>query len=745
MIDISGGICDNEFTTGYTKETLIYIRMESIMFGSLLGNIGGVGYFLLFQVLGAWIACHIFKNEKTMTALFLGSVIGSFCLQWLPVLFAFFFDFSIGAHMAALFLMCVLAAAAYMKTERGAAARRFTGINLKQTIAENPVLFILIPLFLFTVAVLLHHTISYVDGAMHSGQSTYGDMNMHLGFITSIARQQTFPPEYSILPGTKLAYPFLSDSISSSIYLFGASLRISYLLPMFFALIHVFFGMYLLAVKILESLGRSARAKALVAFVLFFFNGGFGFLYFLPKEGTENFTRIFTGFYETPTNYVPENIQWHNIICDMLIPQRATLFGWAILFPILYLIMCGRKNKDTLYFSVSGILAGGLVLIHTHSFLALGVLCAGFLMQDLYETAKQGKTGTEKTLPVWARLLFAVLFLGFMSFIGQKQLGATPLQANSILAIGLVITGVFVCILIYLLTTRLSKQTWLTWGVFLGAVLIFALPQLFGFTFQQAQGEQFVRGSFNWANNTELGDGYIMFYLKNLGIVFPLTILTLVFGTKKQRQVLFPAAFLWIICEFILFQPNPYDNNKLLLVAYLFLCIGVSDFIWESVPGFFTHGAQKGVRAAVVPLVLILASFAAVLTMGREYVSDYELYSSSYVDLAEWTEKNTEPDDIFLTANNHNNAVASLTGRNIMCGSSSFLYYHGVNYAQAEADVKQIYENPSARDALISEYGISYIVIGPNEQGSYAIPDLQGWIESSHVVYYQNGIIVLAV
>ena len=133
------------------------------------------------------------------------------------------------------------------------------------------------------------------------------------------------------------------------------------------------------------------------------------------------------------------------------------------------------------------------------------------------------------------------------------------------------------------------------------------------------------------------------------------------------------------------------------------------------------------------------------LTMGREYVSDYELYSKSYVELAKWVEKHTEPDDIILTATNHNNAVASLTGRNIVCGSSRFLYYHGVDYTQAESDVAQIYQNPSARDSLISEYNISYIVIGPNEQGNYNIPDLQNWINNSQIAYSQDGIVVLAV
>lgn len=499
--------------------------------------------------------------------------------------------------------------------------------------------------------------------------------------------------------------------------------------------------MYLLAKHLLRTAGGSCRAKALLAFVFFFFNGGLGFLYFLPdSSGTGNFTRIFTAFYETPTNYVTENVQWHNIICDMLIPQRATLFGWAILFAVLYLLHRGRQTKDRLYFLVGGILAGSLVLVHTHSFLALGILCAGYLLQDL---AKREDT---PEFPLWIRLLLVILFLAAMSGIRSVQTGSTPMSANTILTFGLAILGFYAGALAYYMKKSFSKEILLTWGVFLGTVLVLALPQLLGFTFQQAQGEQFVRGSFNWANSVELGDSYILFYVKNLGILFVLVILMLVFGSRKQRQLVFPAAFLWLVCEFILFQPNPYDNNKLLLVAYLFFCIAAADFVWETVPKAFRALAKPARIATVsVTVTLLLATTAAILTMGREYVSDYELFSSSYVKMAKWVEKNTEADDIFLTANNHNNAVASLTGRNIVCGSGSFLYYHGIDYGQAEADVTEMYQNPNRRKELLKKYNVRYIVIGWTEQYTYSIPDLADWIRQSDVVFNKEGLYVLAV
>ena len=118
----------------------------------------------------------------------------------------------------------------------------------------------------------LTHTLAPAEGGLYTGQSCYGDLSLHLGLITSTATQGFFPPEYSILPGVLVSYPFLCDTVSSSLYLLGSSLRVSYMLPMFWALANVFVGMYLFSMKLLAN-----NKKAALAALLFFVGGGFGF------------------------------------------------------------------------------------------------------------------------------------------------------------------------------------------------------------------------------------------------------------------------------------------------------------------------------------------------------------------------------------------------------------------------------------------------------------------------------------
>ena len=200
------------------------------MYGSFVGNLLGILYFVYFQLTGIALIHLCFPREKSLPRLLLGSVSGSLLLTWLPILLAFFFDFTVVGHLFALVLTLPIWVCMLFKKKPTPP----TADDSSRT--KHLPFLVLLGLFMVFWCYLLHtHTILPNQyGGMDAGQCTYGDMNMHLGFITSLAVQQTFPPDYSIMPGVKLSYPFLSDSISSSLYLLGASLRVAYIVPMIF-------------------------------------------------------------------------------------------------------------------------------------------------------------------------------------------------------------------------------------------------------------------------------------------------------------------------------------------------------------------------------------------------------------------------------------------------------------------------------------------------------------------------------
>lgn len=681
------------------------------IWGSLLGNIIGTLYFLYFQICGIFLAWILLSKKDFVTKLLCGSVLGSVLLSWVPALLAFFLDFSVSAHIGAA-LLCGIAIFVIIFKKHFHLQDLPTRKRLSALLRKHRVfLFMLCFTFVIFALMLSSHSFPLREDGMHTGQCTYGDMNMHLGFITSIARQQTFPPYYSISPGTRLSWPFLCDSISSSVYLWGASLRWAYMLPMYFAVLQVMAGFYCFAYSWLKK-----KSGACLAWFLFFYNGGLGFVYFIDwaDQRTYEFKDIFTEFYQTPTNLINNNIRWVNIIVDMLLPQRATLFGYAVLFTCIWLLWRCVYNHEKDLFPFTAILTAALPMIHTHSFLAMGLISAAWLLMDLLRGINF------RTFFRYPGKIFLIAFLTFMCLLQYLDRKGDILSSSDYVAICLGVLLLLTLMGIWCMAKYIHHHGWKGllsgWGIYLAVILSLALPQLFYWTFHQAANSGFNTGLFNWGNQ---GDQYLWFYIKNWGIILLLLIPTVCYSSRKNLGVLSAGFLIWFVVELVAISPNPYDNNKLLYVAYIFFCCISAKY------GCNVYQRLKSVHGVPIwsSLFIFLACFSALLSMGRELVSDYTLYSSAHVSAAEYIDANTPAKATLLTNERHVNEIASLTGRNIVSGAPVFLGPHGIYDADRAGDVRAMYENPQNSQELFRKYHVDYVMISSWERGDYAVDE----------------------
>lgn len=667
-------------------------------YASVSGGLFSTAFFLLFQLCGLSVARRVLTRESGGAQLLLGSVLGSMLLQWCPVPFAFFLGFTRPAHLCGL----ALAALAGIFCRRGGGS--FSLWETLSAFSRKKFLWVAAAVTVF-FWILVWRSFRWENGHIFSSQATYGDMCMHLSFMTSIAWQGTFPPMYSLLPSCRLSYPFLADSISSSLYLWGAPLKWAYFLPMAFAGAQVFFGFYLFVSRLLKSAGKGAAA-----WLFFFFNGGFGFFYFL--ESREKFQSIFTGFYQTPTNYVEENIRWVNVIVDMMLPQRATLFGWAVLFPALYLLYRAVFEGEKRYFLFAGVLSGLLPMIHTHSFLAIALVSGAWLIFSLLRGLDWEAPASRvlKALSV-AGLAFLCL-LQFLVRRFEREEGLLWLALFMVaLCVGLI------CFLLWKSSRRFSLAgIFSTWGVLLLSACALALPQLCYWTFRQVGGSGMVCGHFGWCIGE---DNYLWFYLKNIGLVAILALGGLLSAKGRQLAKYAPALVIWLLAELVRFQPNEYDNNKLLYVAYAFLCCAAAEFACS----LLCRLKRRGLRGTLAGAGLALCMCSAVLTMGREYVARYELFGDGAIALSDFVQENTAPDAVILTDLRHNNEIASLAGRNIVCGSSSYLFFHGLPYYSREEAVREMYERPKESLDLYERCEVEYVLVSDFERSSFQVDE----------------------
>ena len=249
------------------------------------------------------------------------------------------------------------------------------------------------------------------------------------------------------------------------------------------------------------------------------------------------------------------------------------------------------------------------------------------------------------------------------------------------------------------LLRREGKEQLLWYVKYALIVAALALPQLLCFTFRQAGS--FLRFNWNWDN---VSDSFLWFYIKNWGLLFLLLPVAFLDASRRERAVFAGALAVWAVAELVQFQPNPYDNNKLLFVSFAYTCALVAKWLvraWRRLRDGLRAEKRTLAGARLLAGMTAAALFlSGTLTLAREWVSEYQLIGAEEVEAAEFIRENTESDATFLTYNNHNNAVAALTGRNIVCGSGTFLYFHGVDYSAREQALRGLMI-PSGNDAAI--------------------------------------------
>ena len=123
--------------------------------------------------------------------------------------------------------------------------------------------------------------------------------------------------------------------------------------------------------------------------------------------------------------------------------------------------------------------------------------------------------------------------------------------------------------------------------------------------------------------------------------------------------------------------------------------------------------------------------------MGREIVSDYQLFSAAEVEAAEYIEESLPEKAVILTGDQHNNAVAALTGRYIVCGTGSYLYYHGIDYSAQRTAMAAMLADPAANADLFEQYNVDYIYISDHERRGFSANE--AWFEENCYSIFDNG------
>lgn len=217
-----------------------------------------------------------------------------------------------------------------------------------------------------------------------------------------------------------------------------------------------------------------------------------------------------------------------------------------------------------------------------------------------------------------------------------------------------------------------------------------------------------------WKGETILGTVFthILFWLRTIGLPIILGTIGFFMVPKKTKQFFIPFFIIFLMINFIKFQPSFGNNNKLTLFFLLFLCIFSSYFLVKLLRTSFLGKLVSG----IIIFLIVMNMFFTIhwSFIKAPFIIHPIVYTSAAFEVGDWVIKNTDADSVFLENGTHlQHIIPSLTGRSIVKGA--YAPDLGlIKEKNIDFQIEQIYKTGNCN--LIKKYNIDYILVGPHEK-----------------------------
>lgn len=305
---------------------------------------------------------------------------------------------------------------------------------------------------------------------------------------------------------------------------------------------------------------------------------------------------------------------------------------------------------------------------------------------------------------LWQKQISSKLILFTAGFVG----GVLPIAHPHTFIVMIVV--VFWTALYFLFTN--IKQ----WKLFLHLFIPFiVLGGMLTFFATRGLSEHFFWIKWGWlANDFELP--WLWFWFINWGLWGLLSLVGFVRASKKIQLFLLPFLGLFLLANVVVFQPYDWDNSKILTWTHLAFS-GVAGIwlttIWDK------KSLIKKLIVALLFIISILSGMHDSMQLLNYSKTSIQLFDQEELILANWVKNNTNSNAIFLTSDTHRHFIPALTGRQIIMGYRGWLWSYGIDYSPREKDVLAMYAGGENALALLDNYAVDYVIIGPAEKDSF--------------------------
>lgn len=286
------------------------------------------------------------------------------------------------------------------------------------------------------------------------------------------------------------------------------------------------------------------------------------------------------------------------------------------------------------------------------------------------------------------QIIFLGILAGFLPFI----------HAHSLIALLIIVTS---------LTIFLRKKEMIYFFI---PLILIVIPQIIIMK-TMFSGNFF--GIINgWLGTLNKGAIYFtIFWIKNLGLLLPLSIGGVIISKGKIKFLYLSATFLFIICNFFKFQSWDFDNLKVLNVWEMIVIIASANYLDS-----LYEKNKKSIKIIVI-ILIILAISSGFLVIYKNFKDVSSVYSDEDQKIAYWIIQHSDKNSVFITSEQSSHPVIMLAGRFSFMGYSSWLRSWGINYDYRKKLVKEIFEGNISKKEIMN-LGINYVYIGNSERSS---------------------------
>ena len=264
------------------------------------------------------------------------------------------------------------------------------------------------------------------------------------------------------------------------------------------------------------------------------------------------------------------------------------------------------------------------------------------------------------------------------------------------------------------------------WRIFFITTILIGAPGVLYYLTSDASASAAPHIQFGWMS----GDtNIIIYWLKNSGLLLPITILGLFLPTPKNIKIfaitglaIFSVANIW------LFAAWEWDNTKLFVYWTLFtlpLVAYTATYYWQKNNSY--------IRGVIIALIIfhVLSGSLDVFRLTLPNTPTWLEWDNNSIAMAELIRSSTSRRDTILIAPYHN-SPAALSGRAVFLGFPGHVWTHGGNLQDREGAIKQFYNGEIEQ---LPQDQPQYVIVGPVERSFY--PEL--YIQPSWQLIGQRG------